>query len=210
MRSRVASPNSFTAWCSVLCLVLGLAAPSRGEDSGPARTVKAGQTVESVLEGGPGEASPWGASRPGWGSILKLVLGAACVVVLGLGAIFVARRWIPNATRLAAAGGVQVLGRVPLSPRHFVYVLGIGDRKVVVGVSGDRMAALAVLDDSGAPRPAALSPLRPESSMTDKRLAPASKPIEEADLLPYRRQVHRLRELLRDRGNDISADRETT
>jgi flagellar biogenesis protein FliO len=142
-----------------------------------------------------------------WTVFLKLGLGSVSLALAGAGLVFFYRRWLPGGNRAASEGDLKVVGRVALSPRHLVYLLQAEGRKVVVGVSGDRLTSLAVLEERGR---AAASPAPPPAS---PRLdLPASarafgestgRAVSAADLMPYRRQVNRLREMLRRDGADI-------
>ena len=58
----------------------------------------------------------------------------------------------------ASEGGarLEILDKIALSTRQWVCILRVDEKRVVVGVSGDTMTSLAVLDDDssrGAPRP---------------------------------------------------------
>ena len=55
--------------------------------------------------------------------------GIAVILAIGGGITAVARRFAPR----TAAGAVQVVGRVSLSPRHSVYLLRVGKKVLLVG-----------------------------------------------------------------------------
>ena len=156
--------------------------------------VKPGQTISGLLDNkGQGGNQTLSSAPMEWGVIVRLSVGALLLVALGGGLVFIQRRrtgWAPK----DGLGGIQVVGRTALSPRHFVYVLRMGGRRLVVGVSGDRMSSLAVVEDAAAARTA-----HTEVPASERKTDPAPAAIDEADLLPYRRQVNRLRELLRGR-----------
>ena len=138
------------------------------------------------------------------GFLARVALGAALLAAGAFGVVLWKRRSVGLGSKAQGQGVLQIVGRAALSPRHFVYVVRVSDRRLVVGVSGDRMVSLGVLDEPAAPR---LAP-RVETPAPEKRSEPQQRAVTEADLMPYRRQVSRLRELLRGRGADFGSDRE--
>jgi hypothetical protein len=91
------------------------------------------------------------------------------LVLAAFGSIFLAARkpW-PRDT----AGLVRVVGRVPLSPRHSIYLVRAGERTLLVGTGAQGAPSLlAELDeDEGIGGPSARAEFRPASPRVDIRL----------------------------------------
>jgi flagellar biogenesis protein FliO len=142
----------------------------------------------------------------------KVLWGTLGIGGLAIAAALVWRKHGSRTWRAAAGEGLQVLGRAALSPRHHVFVVRFGDRKVLVGVSGDRMASLAVVEEGSpsGPRLEAAMTERggPDRGAVEREIGCSRRTVSEADLVPYRRQVDRLRDLLRGRPPMGSAGRE--
>ena len=64
--------------------------------------------------------------------------GLALVLAVCGGIAVAARRLVPR----AAAGSIEVVGRVSLSPRHSVFLLRVGRRTLVVGAGPQGPPAL--------------------------------------------------------------------
>lgn len=78
------------------------------------------------------------------GSILKMVLGLAVVlIVMGL-ISWAAKRMLPNAVSQNSA--VKVVGGVSVGSRERVVVLEVANRWLVVGVAQGQVSAIANLD----------------------------------------------------------------
>lgn len=84
------------------------------------------------------EVTPW--HRSGLGA-LAIVLALVVVV------FFVVRRYVPS-MRVNEHGAIRVVARTALSPKHSVALLRLGQRFVLVGVTGDRLTALAEVRDA--------------------------------------------------------------
>lgn len=153
----------------------------------------------------------------GAGGILFRMLGwMAAVAVAAIVLVKVWKRLVPSAAPGGPAGGIRVVGRAALTPRHSLYTVRVGNhRMLVVGVSGDRMTALTQFDD-----PAQVVALDGSFQKTlegapppgeDGSLAP---PVPEGDLSLYRREVGRLRERVRlwrwRLGRESAVDLETS
>jgi flagellar biogenesis protein FliO len=215
MRARVRLGRSLlvAAALSLVPATRGVAGPNAPDDvPGSGETPQAAPARTASAERGQTAMNP---IRIEGGVVLRLMLGAVGLCVLGGCLVYAARRWGPGGASSPGAAGLQVLGRVALSPRHFVCVLGAGGKKIVVGVSGDHMTALAVLGDPQAPRATTLGraagtvrvegALRADGGPGGGRTEPSQRSLTEADLLPYRRQVTRIREMFRGRVDDLSA-----
>lgn len=75
-------------------------------------------------------------SRVGW-SILGL-LGAA-----GVAALVVRKKKLPLARRKASEDHIKVLDRTRLNQRTMLYVVQFGQKKLLIGQTGDQLAHLA-------------------------------------------------------------------
>ncbi|MBN2563509.1 MAG: flagellar biosynthetic protein FliO [Phycisphaerae bacterium] len=71
------------------------------------------------------------------------------LVVLGLIAASVVafRRWVPRANRLGAGGVINILARHYLSPKQSLCLVRLGPRVLLIGVSPDRINAVAEIGD---------------------------------------------------------------
>ena len=139
-------------WAGLLAVML-TASPARAGAEDGERRPPAGSGSESTATDAartdrarrPGSSGfPWPGRDPGgmrsagadagWSGMacLALVLAACGVVAVA------ARRLGPR----AAAGAVQVVGRVSLSPKHSVYLLRVGQRVLVVGAGPQGPPAL--------------------------------------------------------------------
>lgn len=87
---------------------------------------------------------------------------AQIVVAWGALALLGAATWLWLSGRRSRVGvrGLQVLARLPLDPRHRIYVVRVVDRVLVVGASDGGLSTLAEL---GAESAATLE--RPESAV---------------------------------------------
>ncbi len=143
-----------TNYLAAVLLLVATPAYGTGEDDGG--FVKSGQTLRDLR----GEQPPPGASVPQgvspseeWlntGSLLRLV-GLMIVVLSTLGVLMVFGR---RRLRLAAGAGgrrLEIVDKLALSRRHWVCVLRVDGKRLVVGVSGDNMSSLAVLEDGPPP-----------------------------------------------------------
>ena len=133
--------------------------------------VQPGETIGDVLnverrtaDGAREDASPLEA----FARLLGTVLG---IGVLGFVAVWFWRRGILGRSMGHGVDGLQVVGRVSLSPRHSVCLLRVGTgRAVLVGMCGDQMSPLASIDE-----PAELAELL---SSVDSRRQTAERAIE--------------------------------
>lgn len=163
----------------------------------PAAVGERGAQEKSRTRSEPGLLEP--AAGP-WIALLKLGLAAAAIAAASAGVVWAQRRILSRGPRRGfAAGTLRVLARAALSPKHFVWVVEFRDREILVGGSPDRLELLAIFERE----PAAPAVAREENSGLERSGeslgGPSEKPrrIQARDLLPYRRQVERLRGLLR-------------
>jgi len=72
------------------------------------------------------------------------MIGITLALAICGGAVSVGRRFLPQ----VAGGGLQVVGRLSLSPKHTVYLLRVGGRVLLVGAGPQGAPALiSELDD---------------------------------------------------------------
>jgi hypothetical protein len=85
------------------------------------------------------------AARPGGSDTWSLtMIGITLALAVCGGIIAAGRRFMPQ----GAGGGVKVIGRVSLSPKHSVYLLEVGQRRLLVGAGPQGSPALiSELDD---------------------------------------------------------------
>jgi hypothetical protein len=85
------------------------------------------------------------AARPGGSDTWSLAtIGITLALAVCGGIIAAGRRFLPQ----GAGGGVKVIGRVSLSPKHSVYLLEVGRRRLLVGAGPQGAPALiSELDD---------------------------------------------------------------
>jgi flagellar protein FliO/FliZ len=88
---------------------------------------------------------PSKAARPGGSDTWSLaMIGITLALAVCGGIIAAGRRFLPQ----GAGGGVKVIGRVSLSPKHSVYLLEVGRRRLLVGAGPQGAPALiSELDD---------------------------------------------------------------
>ena len=71
----------------------------------------------------------------------------AGVIGVGLVGFWFFRRFIPGALTRNESSLLQVVARVPVSPRHQVALVAVGERIIVIGISPERVDRLAEIDD---------------------------------------------------------------
>jgi len=191
-----------TALALTISAILAQGAPATppGAAPPPVRESRsaAPESIGSLLA----EPAPSGERAPTTGGAFFQMLGwVAALGVLALAAVRVWRRLAARGAPGADGGGLRVVSRAALTPRHFIYTVRVGSQRLlVVGVSGDRITALSEFDD-----PAQVLAL---DSAFQKSLERAGGPEAaetgeearlraEGDLSPYRREVQRLSELVR-------------
>jgi flagellar biogenesis protein FliO len=176
----------------------GLAAPEE-LGRGAASSVKE-ESARGVLERSRGVAS----TGLGENSLVRLSLWVVGLGLFILVALVFYRRRVKGVPRLEGGEGIQIVGRTAISPRHAVVVLRISNHRLIVGLAGERMTSLGILDDSSVetvPREPGFS-ARPE----DQEAVARARTIKDSDLVPYRQQVDRLRGLLKGVREDFAGE----
>lgn len=104
-----------------------------------------GRTQRST-DDGDGETSPLPTTRSlAWWSTTGVGLFAVLLSIFLAGRVL--KRAIPGAAIGETSGPIQLLHRSFLSPKHTVCLVRVGDRMLLVGVSGDRMQTLSEIHD---------------------------------------------------------------
>lgn len=167
--------------------------------------VRPNQTIADLL-GGKARSGESSGSSAGDGSSVagKLAIWSGVILVGACGLGLLRRAGRRRAASRWSGGGIEVAGRMLLSHRHSVLVLRIGGKRLALGVAGDRLTSLGMWDeplDSVEP----VSESVPEPQKTggftirpqDREAMSAARSFRDSDFLPYRKQVERLRGLLR-------------
>jgi flagellar biogenesis protein FliO len=76
-------------------------------------------------------------------------LGVGTVVVLGLcvGTLWAAKRWLQGAAPVAASQQLRLLEALPLGNRCTLYLVSVGNRRVLVGADGGGLKTVAPLTE---------------------------------------------------------------
>ncbi len=190
---------------------------SPSQPASPAAKISTAERIGDVLNdaAGSGDAAPPSMT----GSFLRLLGWTAVVIALASAALLILKR-LPLAGRIMNTGNaIRVLGRSALSPRHSIYLIRVANQKLlVVGVSGDRMVTLTEISDlagllsgSGEFHAQFDSLSRawqeegreggeastPSGSVADRETAMGDRDARAADLLPFQREVQKIRRLFR-------------
>jgi flagellar biogenesis protein FliO len=159
----------------------------------------AGDSIGSLLSEPASVAEREGSA----GGLLFRVLGwMAALTVAAVAGIGIWKRLTVTGRTGGEAGGIRVVGRAALTPKHSIYTVRVSNQRLlVVGVSGDRMTSLTEFDD-----PAQVLAL---DSSFQKALSAAGgreEAVESAEggsalldgqLTPYRVEVRKLVEVVR-------------
>lgn len=111
----------------------GLSAPTEDSTSPQARLHD-----DTVLRPKSGVTSMWRISDL-W------PLGAVLLLIAGL-ALFV-RRFLPARRLLGGVGAMEIVARLPVSSRQHLLLVKVGRRLVLLGVTGDRINTLMLVDE---------------------------------------------------------------
>lgn len=101
--------------------------------------------AEAGAEAGGATVSAGGADSLAMANLWQLTLGM--LLVLGL---IVAISWILKRSgrfRMAAGGGLRVLGGLSMGARERVVLMQVGDKQLLIGVAPGRVQTLHVLDE---------------------------------------------------------------
>jgi flagellar biosynthetic protein FliO len=129
-------------------------APSTVAASGPAATPGAPASGEPVPPGAPvPPASPRYTDEPlDWSrAAIDVTLKLLAVLVLAYGALVLLRRYSLGSGLGRRAGALEVLESVALGPNRAIYLIRVGDRRLVLGVTATQITPLAVWEADASP-----------------------------------------------------------
>lgn len=118
----------------------------RGREPLARHVGRAGRIPIAAGEGAPRESTSWVRTSAALAGVVALI------VLLGWGyraAAGAATRW-PLALRARNHGVLELVARMPVAPRQSVCLLRVGPRLVLLGVGGDGLRPLDVIDDADA------------------------------------------------------------
>lgn len=131
-------------------VIVGTSWVSAADDRGG--LVRSGQSLRELRAGDPDEANdtvaPGSADRAEDGLLRLVGLATGSLVLIVVSFLL----WRRRRLRMCAGDGgsrFEIVDRVALSTRQWVCILRVDEKRIVVGVSGDTMTSLAVLDDDG-------------------------------------------------------------
>ncbi|MEA2641376.1 MAG: Flagellar biosynthesis protein FliO [Chloroflexota bacterium] len=143
LASRYARPVLIAAAVVILAVGWGVARPSE-------------QTVGSVLPTASAVAQPGSpAPRLGGpsesfdmtGAAMDISVKLVIVLALAYGSLALLKRYTMGDTHRTGHGTLQVLESVTLAPNRSVYVIRVGDERLVVGVTPTQLTTLSTLRD---------------------------------------------------------------
>jgi flagellar biosynthetic protein FliO len=77
----------------------------------------------------------------------KMMISVLLVVVLGVGAIYISKRFLPRITNLSGKE-VHIVETVHIGPRRAVHLLKIGNRQLLIGSTNESITKLADVTDA--------------------------------------------------------------
>ena len=78
---------------------------------------------------------------------LKMMAAVLLVVVLGIAAIYISKKFLPKITNLPGKK-IRILETVHLGPRKAVHLLQIGNQQLLIGSTSEGITALADVTDT--------------------------------------------------------------
>ena len=119
-----------------------------GQSDAPVEAIAADERVSDprLQRRASPEATIAGEESSGWRYFRALGVVAG-VLGVGLVGFWFFRRFIPGAITGNDSSLIKVLSRVPISPRHQVALIRVGERIIVVGVSPERIDRLTEIND---------------------------------------------------------------
>lgn len=78
---------------------------------------------------------------------IKTILSVFLVIVLGIAAIYVSKKFLPKFTNLPGKE-VRIIETVHLGPRRSVHLLEVGNRRFLIGSTNENISTLADLNPS--------------------------------------------------------------
>ena len=77
----------------------------------------------------------------------KMMFAVLLVVVLGIAAIYISKKFVPRITSLSGKK-IQISETVHLGPRKALHIIKIGNRRLLIGSTNENIAALADVTDT--------------------------------------------------------------
>ena len=115
----------------------------------------------SLFENGPNFSTRSG-DEPGIRELFfKMMFSVLFLVVLGVAAIYVSKRFLPKITKLPGKE-IRIAETVHLGPRKAVHLLEVGERRFLIGSTNENITRLADLTS-----PAAASAFAETSALTE-------------------------------------------
>jgi len=184
-----------------------LAAPCGGFQGSRAAEprVRSNQNVSDILSSRADAPAPVAAPADPSSTLLKLCLWAGGLL-LGAVGVIAFRRSRGRSAANPGGEGIDVVGRTMISPRHSVLVLRTSGKRIAVAIAGERVTPLGMWEDPSSGDPMSGAPEAPRKAQgaggftirpEDQEAISAARRFREADLVPYRKQVERLRGFLR-------------
>ncbi|MGE0481207.1 MAG: FliO/MopB family protein [Phycisphaerae bacterium] len=160
------------------------ASSERGREPLARHAGRPGRMPTATSDGAPRESTSWVRTSAALAGVVALI------VLLGWGyraAAGAATRW-PLALRARNHGVLELVARMPVAPRQSVCLLRVGPRLVLLGVGGDGLRSLDVIDDAdtAARLLAQARGAAPESSADFQRALQAEARAETTE--PHRRR----------------------
>jgi flagellar biosynthetic protein FliO len=77
----------------------------------------------------------------------KMILSVLLVIVLGVGVIYVSKRFLPKIPRLGVRD-IKIAESISLGPNKTVHLLEVGNRKILLGSTNENIRMLADVTDA--------------------------------------------------------------
>ncbi len=81
--------------------------------------------------------------------LIRVGLTLTCLILVLVGIAWVARRFWPGGIHIGrGTGPIRILARTGLPPRHTLYLIRVGRRILLVGVTGESISTLSEITDA--------------------------------------------------------------
>jgi flagellar biosynthetic protein FliO len=77
----------------------------------------------------------------------KMMISVLLVVVLGVSAIYISKKFLPRITNLSGRE-IHIVETVHLGPRRAVHILKVGDKQLLIGSTNESITKLADVTDA--------------------------------------------------------------
>jgi flagellar biosynthetic protein FliO len=124
--------------------LIGFAARATGrEDAAPPTP----QPTQTTLFDDPDLAQSGNLSLGGKELFFKMMLSVLVVVALGVGALYLSKKVLPNVTK-ACGKEIRVVETTYLGPRKALHLVEIGGQRLLIGSTNESIATLAHVGDT--------------------------------------------------------------